>query len=97
MTREIRCGTHKLYKGKYFIVFYDRADSQLLHSFDNVREILRFQNKPITRQNVNYVNVELYVALKNASHFTRFLTGEIMRVYIIEADDENTNEQGDLS
>lgn len=86
--REVRTGTHKLYKGRYFIVFYDETDTTFLHSFDNAREILKFMKKPLTRTNVNLVNVELYRALKTETHFTHFLTGEVMRVYIIEADDE---------
>ena len=84
-----RRGTHKLYKGEYFIVFYDKTDTELLYSFDNVREILKFQGKDITRQNVNLVNVELYRALRTDTHLTRFLTGEVMRVYIIDASDDD--------
>lgn len=89
MNREVRTGTRKLYKGKYFIAFYDKDDTQFLQMFDNAREILKFQNKPITRQNVNLVNVELYRALRTDTHFTRFLTGEVMRVYIIDASDDD--------
>lgn len=89
MNREIRTGTHKLYKGRYFIVFYDKTDTNFLASFDNVREILKYQHKPITRQNVNFVNVELYRALRTDTHLTRFLTGEVMRVYIIDASDND--------
>mgnify|MGYP006970870624 CR=1 FL=1 len=79
-----RCGTHTLYKGSYFIVFYDKDDKFLRYMFDNVREILTFMKKPITRANVNLINVELYQALKRNDHVTRFLTGEILRVYIID-------------
>ena len=86
--REVRTGTHKLYKGKYFIVFYDETDSQFLYSFDNAREILKFQGKELTRTNINLINVELYRALKTEYHFTHFLTGEVMRVYIIDVDDD---------
>ena len=89
MNREIRTGTHKLYKGRYFITFYDKTDTNFLESFDNVREILKFQHKPITRQNVNLINVELYRALRTNTHFTRLLTGEVMRVYIIDASDDD--------
>lgn len=85
--REIRHGPHDLYKGKYFIVFYDKTDSNLLYMFDNVREILKFQGKEITRQNVNLVNVELCRALKTETRFTRFLTGEVLKVFIIEDDE----------
>lgn len=89
MNREIRTGTHKLYKGRYFITFYDKDDTHFLQMFDNVREILKFQHKPITRQNVNLVNVELCRALRTDTHLTRFLTGEVMRVYIIDASDND--------
>lgn len=71
------------YKGQYFLVFYDKTDEYLQYMFDNVRDILKFMNKPLTRTNINQVNVELYRALKSINHFTRFLTGEVLRVYMI--------------
>ena len=89
--REIRTGSHSLYKGKYFIVFYDESDTNLLYMFDNVREILKFQGKELTRTNVNLINVEIYRALKSDTHFTRFLTGQTLRVYIINEKDEEEN------
>lgn len=84
-TRE---GPHSKYKGKYFIVFYDKTGEELLYMFDNAREILQFQGKPATRQNINYVNVRLYRALKTDTHFVTFLTGEVMTVYIFDIDKE---------
>lgn len=78
----------KLYKGRYFIVFYDKTDEHLLYMFDNVREILKFQNKEITRKNCNLIQVELRRALQTDTHFVRFLTGEVMRVYIINEEDD---------
>lgn len=78
-----RTGSHKYYKGSFFIVFYDKDDEYLQYMFDNVREILKYLNKPITRYNVNLINNELYRALKTKTHFTRFLNNEILRVYII--------------
>ena len=83
-----RKGSRSMYKGRYFIVFYDKTGENLLHMFDNVREILKFQGKPLTRQNVNYVNVRLYRALKTDTHFVTFLTGEVMRVYIFDENEE---------
>lgn len=80
---ENRQGTHKLYKGHYFIVFYDKHDEQLEYMFDNVREILTFRKLPITATNINIVNVELYRALKTDTHFTKML-GHLLRVYIID-------------
>ena len=80
-------GSHKYYKGKYFIVFYDSLDNELKYMFDNVREIVRFQGKELTKQNLNLVQVELYRALRSKRHVTRFLTGEILRVYIIDLEE----------
>ena len=82
--KEVRKGTYKLYKGEFFIVFYDKNDEYLMYMFDNARDILVFMDKPITRANVNLINNELYKALKTPTHFTRFLTGELLRVYIIK-------------
>ena len=48
----------KFYKNKYFIVFYDKEDENFLYLFNNVHEILKFQNKEINHQNVNLINVE---------------------------------------
>lgn len=84
----------KLYKGQYLIVFYDKTDEVLLHLFDNVHDILTFMGKKVTRNNVNAVNVMLYRALATETHFTRFLTGETMRVHLIDTNesDEDSKE-----
>ena len=82
--RECRKGSHKYYKGSFFIVFYDKTDEYLMYMFDNVREILKFMGRPVTKQNVNIINNELYRALKSGTHLTRFLNNEILRVYIIK-------------
>lgn len=74
-----------LYKGKYFLAFYDMDDETLLHIFDNVHEILRFIKRPITYQNVNEMNVQLYRAFKRNEHCTSIL-GYKTRVYMINAD-----------
>ena len=76
-----------LYKGEYFLVFYDKTDEELLYLFENVRDILKFMGREITRQNVNIINVELYRALRSTEHFCRFLTGEVLRVYMIPSVD----------
>ncbi|MCI6090657.1 MAG: hypothetical protein MR695_08840 [Solobacterium sp.] len=83
----------KLYKGKYFIVFYDKNDERLLYTFDNVKEILKFQKKEINTYNARLLNIELYRALKSDEHFITFLTGEVMRVYIITDKEEETHEE----
>ena len=81
---EVRKGTQKLYKGHYFIVFYDKTDEYLMYMFDNARDILKFMGKKITRNNVTEINHRIARALKTDTHFTRFLTGEVLRVYIID-------------
>lgn len=78
----------KYYRGRYLIVFYDKTDELLLHMFNNVREILKFQKKKLTRKNINLVNVELYRALKREGNFCKFLDGSTMRVYIIDMIDD---------
>ena len=75
------------YKGKYFIVFYSLDDEELLHMFDNVREICRFKEIEPTRYNINLINIELYRALKRENRLIKFLTGEPMKVYIFNAEE----------
>ena len=74
----------RYYRGRYLIVFYDKTDELLLHVFNNVREILKFQKKKLTRKNINLINVELYRALKREGNFCKFLDGSSMRVYIVD-------------
>lgn len=83
----IQRNTRSLYKGRFFLVFYDKSDENLKYMFDNVRDILKFMGQEVTRLNVNRVNVELYRALSSEEHFCRFLTGEVLRVYMISNDD----------
>ena len=83
----IQRNTRSLYKGRFFLVFYDKFDENLKYMFDNVRDILKFMGQEVTRLNVNRVNVELYRALSRKEHFCRFLTGVVLRVYMISNDD----------
>lgn len=80
------------YKGKYFIVFYSQDDEELLYMFDNIREILKFQKREINRTNLNLINVEIYRGLKRESREVRFLTGEIMKIYIFDIENEENEE-----
>lgn len=73
----------RLYKGHYFIVFYDLSDEILTHMFDNVRDIVRYLNMPVTRQNVLRISKCICVALKTDSHITKVLR-KPLRVYIID-------------
>lgn len=82
--KEVRSGKYRLYKREYCIVFYDKTGEWIEYMFDNVRDILKFMGKPINKTSVNIVNQELYSALRSDTHFCRFLTGEVLRVYIFK-------------
>ena len=78
-----------LYKNKYFIVFYDKTDEKFLYMFDNIREILKFQKKELTSENVQAIKNNLYWALRSQEHFVYWLIPkQVMRVYIIDATEE---------
>ncbi len=83
MAEATRKGTHRYYRGIYTIDFYtnDRYET-FIKSFDNVRDILRWQGKEITRNNVILLNTEIARALRRPSHYTRCLDGTGMKVYI---------------
>lgn len=74
----------QLYKKRYVISFYDEDDDTELYCFNNVKEILLFQDKELTKTNINLINVELCRALKRQKPICRFLTGDLMYVYIID-------------
>lgn len=79
----------KLYKQKYIIAFYDKTDEELLYIFDNAKEILQFQKREINRKNINQINSALYRAFAgNDTHFTTMLTGAVMRVYLINNEED---------
>lgn len=81
--------SYEFYKGKYIIAFYDKNDEQIRYVFDNVRQILKFKDEEINEKNAMKINVLLYRALKSDEHFITFLTGEVMRVYIINKEEED--------
>lgn len=80
--------TNKFYKNRYCLAFYDKTDEFLLYLFDNANDILKFQNKEITRQNQKVVLINIYRTLKSEEHFCTFLTGKVMRLYLIDMYDE---------
>ena len=86
--KEVRNGPHKYYKGKYFLIFYDKTDEIPLYIFNNVREILTFKNKEANKYTVNQINQELYRALRSEEHFVTILTGKVMRVYMISIEED---------
>ena len=75
------------YKSKYFIDFYSLDEEELLYTFDNVREICQFQGKKPTRANINLINVEIYRGLKRKTRLVKFLTGEPMKIYIYDTEE----------
>ena len=74
----------KLYKKKYIISFYDENDETLLYVFDNIREILKFKKMEITKNNINSITTQIYKALQRDNHNCKFLTGKLMKCYIID-------------
>lgn len=84
------------YKGQYFIVFYDRSGEWFLHMFNNVKDILRYQHKEITRANILNLDRLLLRALNKENHSTKMLDGTMMKVYIVDIDDtEEETQNGD--
>lgn len=80
--------SEKLYKGRYLIAFYDEKDEELLHLFDNVKDILAFQKKKITKDNLQKVYLNVYRGLKQENHLCEFLTGKSMHIYLIDNKEE---------
>ena len=78
----------KFYKNRYCLAFYDKTDEHLLYLFDNANEILKFQGKEVNNQNQKVVLIEIYRALRSVEHFCTFLTGKVMRLYLIDMYDE---------
>ena len=55
MRKKIKQSAKSLYKGRYFLAFYDKSDEELLYIFNNIEEILRYKKEEITAQDVNYI------------------------------------------
>lgn len=73
----------------HMIVFYDEEDENLIEIFDSIKSICSYKKKPINKDNLNLISVELCRALKRENHLTRMLNGQNMRVYIIDEEEEN--------
>ena len=83
--------TRKYYKGRYNIAFYSKND-ELLYVFNNLREICQFNNLECNRQNLQYLKLLLYKALKRESHSTKIL-GKKMKVFIIDITEDEEEEE----
>lgn len=88
-----RRGRQSLYKGRYSIVFYDRTAEEYIDAFNNVREILAYIGKEITRTSINQLNVELCRSLKSEKHYTKILNGKVMTVWLVDEVDEPDDEE----
>lgn len=89
-----RIGSKEYYKGQYEISFYDRNAEEFIDSFNNVREILKWLGRPITRQNINEMNVHIYKCLKKTP-LPRIRFSErkgIMTIWLIPLVDEDERE-----
>ena len=80
----------KLYKNKYAISFYSEDGEDFRYLFYNVKEILKFKKIPINEKNVRDMNITIYNVLKKGkeNNKCRFLTGETMRLYLVDMYDE---------
>ncbi len=85
--------TDKPFKGRYCIAFYDEHGEELVHVFNNLKEIIIFRGEPITPKAYNFMKIGLYKALKREHHTTRMLGGKLMQVYLIDIneDEDETN------
>lgn len=81
----------KLYKNKYALSFYDLNGEDFRYLFYNVKEILKFQKKPITQKNVQKMNITIYNVLKKGkeNNICRFLTGEKLRLYLVDMNEDD--------
>ena len=53
----IQRNTRSLYKGRFFLVFYDKSDENLKYMFDNVRDILKFMGQEVTISKLSVAEV----------------------------------------
>ena len=72
-----------LYKGKYYIAFYDEYGEDFIEGFDTVTNILYYLKKDITRENVLKMNQLVYYAIKN-NRTVYFLDGKPRKIYLIK-------------
>lgn len=84
------------YKGRYLICFYDKQGEWSLHTFENVKELLKFQGREINRKNILNADKLLLRALNKDNHSTRMLDGTSMTVFIIDIDDEMEDDYNDI-
>jgi hypothetical protein len=85
----LRANSHRYYRGKYLIVFYDSDDDTLLHEFDNIISILDFKGLTHTPQNIKTMQCNIMRALKWYEHKTRCLTGKLNYVYLVDMVEED--------
>jgi len=83
---------NKLYKGHYFICFYDADDEFLVAIFDNTYEILAYRNLEVTPKNIALIRVEVCNALKRDPPTTKMLDGTPMHVHLIDLLDKSDDE-----
>lgn len=77
----------RLYKNRYFFVFYEKDDETLYDMFDNVRQIVIACGREPTRDNVIKMSIKLARAVNKKTHYTNVF-GRLMRVYLIDDVDD---------
>lgn len=88
-----KIGKDIYYKGRYYLAFYedvDRDDERYYTGFNNVIEICKYKNLPVTTTNVNIIYQALYKALKDdkEKHYTTLIDNKLLSVHLIDMIDE---------
>lgn len=78
------------YKSKYLITFYEMDDETYRFGFNNVKDILAWQGKPITKHNIIRTSVDIYRSVNDIHHYSTFLLGPShpLKIYLIDMFDE---------
>lgn len=79
----------KLYKDKYVIMFYEKDDDTFKYQFNNLRQVCKELGWPITRNNMNRIQVDIYRSIRKHNHQTNLFKGQCLKVYIVDVVDED--------
>lgn len=82
---DLKSQQNKLYKNRYYIVFYDASDEFFVAMFNNIYQICKYKGKDYSEKNL--ISVELCRAIKRKKSTTRMLDGSLMHVHLIDVKD----------
>ena len=72
-----------MYRGKYFIAFYDSKGEEFINCFDSITQILYYLKKPINQEEIRKIRYSVYMAVKY-DRTVKFLDGKPRKIYLIE-------------